>query len=68
MNRDRLYWTCQLGGWAGYTAVGIVLSALFRPLTWEAVTGNVLLGAFGVLYTPLYRSAIHCWAWKRPRW
>jgi len=65
MNRNRLYWTCQLGGWAGYTVVGIVLPALFRPLTWEAVTGNVLLGAFGVLYTPLYRSATHRGAWRR---
>lgn len=65
MNRNRLYWTCQLGGWAGYTAVGLVLSALFRPLTWESVAGNVLLGALGLLYTHLYRALIHRWRWRR---
>lgn len=64
MNQTRLYWVCQLGGWTAYTGSGVMLSALFHPLTWASVAGSVLLGAFGLLYTHVYRALIHRWGWK----
>lgn len=66
VNKSRLYWTLQIGGWAFYAFVQIFFSALASDgqgvslqrvlfLTYEAV--------FCLLLTHIFRNLINRWKW-----
>jgi len=65
MNQRHAYWICQIGGWTAYSVSRIALGSFFQDMTWGPVLMNLVLGGAGLLYTHLYRVAIHRRDWTR---
>ena len=58
MTTRATYWICQIGGWGGYTAVGLVSASLrigWRP---TMVAGYLLFGLYSIALTELFRREI----------
>ena len=58
MTTRTTYWTCQIGGWGSYTAVGLVGASLrigWRP---TLVAGYLLFGLYSIALTELFRREI----------
>ncbi len=66
MNKTKIYWICQIGGWTFY--------ALFNLLLFALAGGNVpdfqilvqlLLTGYFIVYSHIYRYLIVKWGWLR---
>ncbi len=66
VNKVRLYWTLQIGGWALYALIQIIFSASVSDSTGIS-TKRVLFftyeAAFCLLLTHIFRNLINRWKW-----
>lgn len=66
VNKTRLYWTLQVGGWTSYALAQIVLSALVSDsggISLQRALFFTYEAAFGLLLTHAYRAIMTRWRW-----
>lgn len=66
VNKTRLYWTLQVGGWTSYALAQIVLNALVSENAGFSLQRSLFFtyeAAFGLLLTHAYRSLMTRWGW-----
>ena len=63
MKTKSAYWACQLIGWSGYVALGLVFAT--RAVGWRApvVVGYILFGGYSIALTDLLRREIRRRQW-----
>ncbi len=65
MNKKRLYWFCQIGGWLFLALAQSLYLKLSDALNFETATSQFLLLFFGILLSHLYRNFIVKYGWLR---
>lgn len=66
MNKTRIYWICQIGGWTFYTLFNLFLFALAEGSVANfQILGQLLLTGYFILSTHIYRNLIIKWGWLR---
>jgi len=64
VNKHRLYWSLQIGGWFLYAVVQIVISVLaYNSISPRRVVFLLLEASLACLLTSLLRSFINRWKW-----
>ncbi|WP_422007924.1 sensor histidine kinase [Roseivirga pacifica] len=63
MNKSKLYWLLQFGGWSGLMFTSFLAMIMLTP-TWLALSMNLLFVVFGVLISHLYRRYVKKKDWK----
>ncbi|WP_268122862.1 sensor histidine kinase [Roseivirga pacifica] len=63
MNKSKLYWLLQFGGWSGLMFTSFLAMIMLTP-TWLALSMNLLFVVFGVLISHLYRRYVKKRDWK----
>jgi two-component system LytT family sensor kinase len=66
VNKPRLYWTLQVGGWSFYAIIQILFSAIASDnpgISTQRVLFLVYESLFGLLLTHQYRYLINRWKW-----
>ncbi|MCO6359258.1 sensor histidine kinase [Roseivirga pacifica] len=63
MNKSKLYWLLQFGGWSGLMFTSFLAMIMLTP-TWLALSMNLLFVLFGVLISHLYRRYVKKKDWK----
>ncbi len=63
MNKSKLYWLLQFGGWGGLMLTSFLAMAMFLPFL-PAVGANLLSVLIGVLISHVYREFIKRKNWK----
>jgi len=66
MNKTKIYWICQIGGWTLYALFNLFLFALADGrLATAQIVGQLLLTVFFIFSTHMYRNLIVRWGWLR---
>ena len=65
MNKQTLYWACQIGGWLFLVLAQSLYLKLSDALSVEAATSQFLLLFFGIFLSHLYRNFIVKFNWLR---
>ena len=66
MNRTKIYWICQIGGWSLLAVFNLVLFVLDdETLIPAELTAQLLLTGYYILSTHIYRNLIIRWGWLR---
>ena len=66
MNKTRIYWICQVGGWSLYALFNLLLFALNdEKLAPAQIIGQVILTGYFIISTHIYRNLIVKWGWLR---
>ncbi|MCC6690849.1 MAG: histidine kinase [Bacteroidia bacterium] len=65
MERKKLYWICQIGGWLFFTLINIVFLKLTNALDTRQSLSLFFLFVVGIAITHLYRSTIVRLGWLR---
>jgi len=66
MNKTKIYWTCQIGGWSLYALFNLFLFVLSDgKLAPAQIVGQLLLTGFYIFSTHVYRNLIVRWGWLR---
>lgn len=63
LNRERVYWACQAGGWGIYLLVNLLLSVSYEGFQWRNLIILLYMGITGLAATHTLRSII-----KKNRW
>jgi two-component system LytT family sensor kinase len=63
IDRNRLYWMCQISGWSFYALINIALITAFDSFNWEKSLLAIFLCGIGLWFTNLYHQHI-----KRKNW
>ncbi|MEQ9303977.1 MAG: histidine kinase [Marinoscillum sp.] len=63
MNKRKIYWICQIGGWSFYGVLQIFLYATAQKLDANHIIGEVLQVLFYILSTHLLRYILIHYAW-----
>lgn len=66
MNKNKLYWLLQFGGWTGLMLTSFMAMAMFLPPV-IALISNVLFVLLGVLISHIYRIYVKKKDWKSNR-
>ena len=66
LTRTRIYWICQIGGWSFYAIFSLALYVLQgNLLSINEITGQLMLTAYYILSTHIFRNLIIKWGWLR---
>ncbi len=66
MNKTKIYWICQIGGWTLYALFNLFLFALADGrLASAQIVGQLLLTGYFIFSTHMYRNLIVRWGWLR---
>jgi sensor histidine kinase YesM len=68
MNKKRLYWACQIGGWAAYGGLQIALLSLAGEISSELIIGEFFQVIFYILLTHFLRGTILFLGWLTFKW
>lgn len=68
INKRRIYWICQIGGWSLYGFINLFLFATARPLSPSIVVGQVVQTAFYILITHFLRLVMIRRNWLGMPW
>src|SRR4051812_17639171 len=66
VNKNRLYWTLQIGGWMFYAILQIVVSVFAsdgQGVSTQRVIFLTYEAFFGLLLTHTFRNLINKWGW-----
>ena len=66
VNKARLYWTLQIGGWAVYAIVQIVFAVLARgegSISTQRIVFLLYEATFCLIISHIYRNLINRWKW-----
>lgn len=66
MNKNKLYWTLQFGGWGGLMLTSFLAMVMFLPFL-PALGTNLLAVLLGVFLSHLYRGYVKRKNWKELR-
>jgi len=65
MNRNVIYWICQIGGWSSHALFNFLFLVSRDELSPAAILGIVLSTLFFILFSHLYRLYIRKKGWVR---
>ena len=65
MNKTRLYWICQIGGWSIWTLFNLGLKAIVDGFEGMELVGPVLETAFAIYSSHIYRNFVVKRKWLR---
>lgn len=68
MNKRKVYWICQVGGWSFYGFLQIFLYATAQDLDATHILGEVLQVAFYILSTHMLRYLVIHLSWLNLNW
>lgn len=68
INKRRIYWICQIGGWSLYLFINLFLLSTARPLSGTIVLGQVVHTAFYIFITHVLRWVMIKRNWLSMRW
>lgn len=63
MNKIKIYWTCQIGGWIFYALINILPLIFFSRSEFTDFLSHVIMINFHILITHLFRRYIHKNQW-----
>ncbi len=63
IDRNRLYWICQISGWSFYAIINIVVITAFDSFNWEKSLLAIVLCGIGLWLTNLYHNHIKSKNW-----
>ncbi len=66
MNKNKLYWILQFGGWGGLMVTSFMAMAMFIPVL-PTITSNLISVLLGVLVSHFYRGYVKKKNWKELR-
>jgi len=61
--RNREYWACQIAGWGGFSAVGLITGVMENGWRPSVVIGYIFFFLYSIGFTHLLRAEIHRRAW-----
>ncbi|MDN5216541.1 histidine kinase [Fulvivirgaceae bacterium BMA12] len=65
MNKTRLYWICQIGGWSLWTFFNLGLKAITAGFDGMELIGSTLVTVFSIYSTHIYRNFVVKRKWLR---
>ncbi len=65
MTKKNLYWICQIGGWLFFVIAQSIFFQLNNSLTLNLIVSLLILLAFGISLSHLYRNAIVKFGWLK---
>lgn len=65
MNKTRLYWICQIGGWSIWTFFNLGIKAITDGFDGKDLVGPVLVSIFSIYSTHIYRNFVVKRNWLR---
>ncbi|WP_421891680.1 sensor histidine kinase [Marinoscillum sp.] len=68
MNKRRIYWMCQIGGWSFYGFLQIFLYATVQQLDMTQIVGEVVQVLFYIFSTHLLRYIVIHFGWLNDHW
>jgi two-component system LytT family sensor kinase len=63
LDRNRLYWICQISGWSFYALINIAFITAFYSFNWEKIILAIVLGGIGLWLTNIYHNHIKSKNW-----
>lgn len=67
MNKKKLYWVCQLGGWLAFVLFQSLFFELNNAFSADIAISMFLLMFFGILFSHIYRTLIVKFQWLNKR-
>ena len=67
MSKRKIYWTLQIGGWMLFAVINLFLTYLQKNLNVYSFLYAVLLSAWFIVSTHIFRHFILKWAWLEER-
>lgn len=68
INKRRIYWICQIGGWSLYGFINLFLLATARPLSGNIIIGQIIHTAFYIVITHFLRGVMVRRNWLGMSW
>jgi two-component system, LytTR family, sensor kinase len=65
MNKEKIYWICQIGGWSLYSLINIFFLVLADKIEVNHFFGLFTLSGFFILSSHYYRNFIIKWQWLK---
>jgi sensor histidine kinase YesM len=63
IDRNRLYWICQISGWSFYALINVAFITAFYSFNWEKIILALVLCGIGLWLTNLYHNYIKSKNW-----
>ncbi|MBV6643905.1 MAG: histidine kinase [Cyclobacteriaceae bacterium] len=68
MNKRKLYWICQLGGWSVYGILQVILYTIAQGLDLRQIVGEFFQVGFYILSSHFFRTSIIKFGWLAYKW
>ncbi len=59
LNRDNVYWICQIGGWGTYVILNSVFLSTQKDFKPISIVSLILIGILGLVFSHIFRIFIH---------